>query len=278
LAAIGAKPVSLNEITYYNIFRKAFVDLGLQSVAVPLIGTGAAGILISECCFDLVEALFKFNSDFKTVIVNKRCTVYVINNNLNILNEAQVHLNQKTYALNKEVRVSNQSSKSSITDDCAICLDSIANEKKLDKCGHSFCRTCIDDYFQKVKKVCPVCNLSYGVSNGNQPNGTMTWRYLSNLLPGFETTSTRTIEIAYNIPSGVQDARHPKPGVPFHGATRVAYLPDTNQGQHVLNLFKKAFDHKLIFTVGQSRTTGMDNTVTWNDIHHKTQMTGGSTV
>jgi len=29
--------------------------------------------------------------------------------------------------------------------------------------------------------------------------------------------------------------------------------------------------------VGRSITTGNDNTVVWNDIHHKTSMTGGPT-
>ncbi len=273
----------MNEITYYNIFRKAFVDLKLGSVAVPLIGTGAAGIPIGECSRDLIEALFNFNTDFKPVIGKKQSTVYVINNYLNILAEVETCLNQRTFALNRDVQSKNAPKRSlrsgaSTDDDCVICLDTIVNEKKLDKCGHSFCAKCIDEFFQKARKACPVCNQTYGVSDGPQPNGTMTWRSLNMVLPGFENKSTQTIEITYNIPSGVQDARHPKPGAAFHGATRVAYLPDTSQGQQVLALLKKAFDHKLIFTVGQSRTTGKENVVTWNDIHHKTQVTGGPTV
>lgn len=43
----------------------------------------------------------------------------------------------------------------------------------------------------------------------------------------------------------------------------------------MLQLLQKAFDQKLIFTVGQSRTTSMENQVTWNDIHHKTSMDAG---
>ena len=37
-----------------------------------------------------------------------------------------------------------------------------------------------------------------------------------------------------------------------------------------MQLLKKAFEARLTFTVGRSVTTGMDNTVVWNDIHHKT--------
>lgn len=43
----------------------------------------------------------------------------------------------------------------------------------------------------------------------------------------------------------------------------------------MLQLLKKAFDQKLIFTIGESRTTNASNQVTWNDIHHKTSMKGG---
>ena len=44
----------------------------------------------------------------------------------------------------------------------------------------------------------------------------------------------------------------------------------------VLRLLKEAFDARLTFTVGRSVTSGQDNIVTWNDIHHKTNMTGGA--
>jgi len=40
-------------------------------------------------------------------------------------------------------------------------------------------------------------------------------------------------------------------------------------------LLKEAFARKLIFTVGRSVTTGMDNQIVWNGIHHKTSTMGG---
>ncbi|KAK7915949.1 hypothetical protein WMY93_011710 [Mugilogobius chulae] len=72
-----------------------------------------------------------------------------------------------------------------------------------------------------------------------------------------------------------QVAKHPHPGQIYHGTYRTAYLPDNQEGREVLQLLKRAFDQKLIFTVGVSRTSGMDNMVTWNGIHHKTSMHGG---
>ena len=44
----------------------------------------------------------------------------------------------------------------------------------------------------------------------------------------------------------------------------------------MLGLLRKAFDRKLIFTVGRSVTTGRDNQIVWNGIHHKTNTEGGS--
>jgi hypothetical protein len=68
---------------------------------------------------------------------------------------------------------------------------------------------------------------------------------------------------------------HPNPGMEYKGTRRVAYLPYNATGVQVLHLLEKAFASRQIFTVGQSRTTGRDNTITWNDIHHKTSSNGG---
>lgn len=40
-----------------------------------------------------------------------------------------------------------------------------------------------------------------------------------------------------------------------------------------MELLKVAWNRRLIFTVGTSSTTGESNTVVWNEIHHKTEMT-----
>lgn len=72
-----------------------------------------------------------------------------------------------------------------------------------------------------------------------------------------------------------KQSSHPNPGQHYGPAHRIAYLPDNEEGREILQLFRKAFKQKLIFTVGQSRTTGHQNVITWNDIHHKTSINGG---
>ena len=157
---------------------------------------------------------------------------------------------------------------------CSICLCDITNRKTLDKCGHSFCTDCIDVVF-KFTRECPVCSTVYGTLIGNQPEGNMFDSFQSTSLPGFR--SCGTIIITYRFPNGIQGPNHPNPGKPYAGTDRNAYLPDNKEGKKVLELLRKAFDQKLTFTIGRSATTGMDNCVIWNDIHHKTSTTGGPT-
>uniref|UniRef100_A0A8C1TZZ3 E3 ubiquitin-protein ligase n=1 Tax=Cyprinus carpio TaxID=7962 RepID=A0A8C1TZZ3_CYPCA len=155
---------------------------------------------------------------------------------------------------------------------CTICMDSFTNKKTL-KCGHEFCRECIRLSVESMGPICPVCKEVFGKMEGNQPDGKM---HVTNSrwdLPGYPGCGT--IEITYDIPSGIQTEKHPNPGKAFHGANRRAYLPDNDEGKEVLALLQKAFNQKLIFTVGKSTTSGMDNVVTWNDVHHKTNKNGG---
>ena len=42
----------------------------------------------------------------------------------------------------------------------------------------------------------------------------------------------------------------------------------------VFTLLQLAFERGLIFTVGRSLTSGLDNMITWNDTHHKAEVSG----
>ncbi|CAL8343982.1 unnamed protein product [Lota lota] len=159
---------------------------------------------------------------------------------------------------------------------CAICMEVISKAvKKTLGCKHSFCRDCLKTAFE-YKPVCPACGVLYGTLKGTQPEGgTMSCSKQTYSLPGYENYGTITVQ--YYIPSGIQKEEHPNPGQVYDGASRTAYLPDSPEGRRVLELLRRAFNLRLIFTVGQSSTSGRDNVVTWNDIHHKTSTSGGPT-
>ena len=67
-------------------------------------------------------------------------------------------------------------------------------------------------------------------------------------------------------------ANHPKPGAFVRGITRIGYVPDNNEGRQVCAMLAVAFQRRLVFTIGSSRTTGEEGVITWNDIHHKTDL------
>ena len=77
------------------------------------------------------------------------------------------------------------------------------------------------------------------------------------------------------LPFAFSQPEHPNPGAKYGSTSRTAFLPACEEGQKVLRLLQVAFDRRLLFTIGQSATTGLDNVITWNDIHHKTSMGGG---
>uniref|UniRef100_A0A3B3DW98 E3 ubiquitin-protein ligase n=1 Tax=Oryzias melastigma TaxID=30732 RepID=A0A3B3DW98_ORYME len=157
-------------------------------------------------------------------------------------------------------------------ENCPICLSPFTDKESL-SCKHEFCKLCLQQAEKSSGPICPVCRKVFGIIQGDQPDGTMTWMKSSGPVPGFSHCGT--ITITYSIPSGRQTEKHPKPGHFYTGTSRTAYLPDNKEGNEVLMLLKKAFDQKLIFTIGASRTTGCEDQVTWNDIHHKTNLYGG---
>lgn len=140
-------------------------------------------------------------------------------------------------------------------------------------CQHKYCRGCLTRSLQ-ASPYCPVCKVPLREITGDQPDGgKMSHQIIKYSLSGYN--GFNTIKITYYIPSGIQGLNHPHPGRHFTGDSRYAYLPDSHEGREVLTLLRRAFDAKLIFTIGKSATTGRDNTIVWNDIHHKTSMTGG---
>ena len=96
------------------------------------------------------------------------------------------------------------------------------------------------------------------------------------MLPLYETfVGYDTIVIDYHFPARLQGPEHPNPGQRYHGTSRTAYLPDNREGREVLQFLRRAFDARMVITIGISNSTGRSNQVIWNDIHHKTSISGG---
>ncbi len=163
-------------------------------------------------------------------------------------------------------------------DDCSICLDHFSEGQsclQLHRChaGHYFHEECITAALRTNMR-CPNCATQYGMPAGLQPAGRMAVTLRPFQLPG-EEESFGTYVVAYQFPNGLQGPRHPSPAAEYTGTSRRAYIPATAHGQQVLRKFMRAWDARVLFTVGTSLTTGRPNCVIWNGIHHKTSITGG---
>ena len=242
------------------------------------------------------------NKDFKTcpnysnglTIENSKLS----NNNLNLLKK----LSKITkYALispleilyKEQYGIFNQTTKE--REKCPICLcefyDNIISEDtknialkelfsyypqeidtiKLFKCDdHFYHIECLSNFIQeKTGFKCAICQKIYGIIEGNMPTGTMK-AYLNDNTHCSGYQNLGTIVINYNINKGNHN------GKPFSGTSRRNYIPNTEKGRILLGLLKIAFDRKLTFTIGTSVTTGVQNTVIWNGIHHKSSLSGGA--
>jgi len=158
---------------------------------------------------------------------------------------------------------------------CPICMDTYFRGKvvKLKLCRHHFHKVCIDEAL-KHSPLCPVCRIPASREpRGQMPSGSMTIEKVSLSCGGWEKYGS--IKIRYSIPSGIQKMYHPNPKAKHGSATRIAYLPDSMEGNQLLKRLKYAFEHGLTFTVGTSVTTGISDSVTWSSIHHKTCLRGG---
>ena len=191
-------------------------------------------------------------------------------------------------------------------DDCVICLnrlfsycnDENVNTTHKDECDNNLefiKRNLFKDFVYKLKSCkhvlhigcaksildnndsdeyleCPICKTINGTRTGTQPCGNMAIRNELSKLPGFEIDSVGTIIVTYSFSDGIQGPKHPNPGQTYSAATfpRATYFPNNEKGQTAVSLLKIAFDRRLVFTVGRSITTGRENVITWNGIHHKT--------
>eukprot|EP00899_Mesostigma_viride_P005332 jgi/Mesvir1/147/Mv13512-RA.1 len=169
---------------------------------------------------------------------------------------------------------------------CVMCQNSLA---KGDIClvmpcghvnGHADCcrpliqtRVMADGVTSQTFTRCEVCTRRFGVTVGKQPlSARMTHQVVPDItLAGHAQGGM--IKITYFIPGGMQDPDGDDPGKLFAGTRRDAFLPNSTEGKEVLRQLQQAFQQRLIFSVGTSLTSGRDNVVIWNGIHHKTDLT-----
>ena len=140
---------------------------------------------------------------------------------------------------------------------------------------------CKEDHFYHIKCLfsfingktsfkCLNCKKVYRkIVKNKMPEGTMKAKLNQKLeCPGYPNIGTITIE--YIFKDGNID------GIKYFGTIRYAFLPNNKEGREILGMLKIAFDRKLTFVIGTSYTSGKENSIIWNGIHHKTNIMGGN--
>ncbi|CAE7481699.1 Dtx3l [Symbiodinium natans] len=146
---------------------------------------------------------------------------------------------------------------------CCICLEGHSTLQL--PCSHRYHAECLDQWLQR-RPTCPTCGQSYGDRTGNMPDGNMRWGWLNRSLSGYRC---RTILLHFYFPTGSLGGRI------YDGRSLHAFLPDDEQGRHLLALFQLAFRRRLMFSLSQSSATGRLRPTF--AIHLKTSMGGGPT-
>lgn len=124
-----------------------------------------------------------------------------------------------------------------------------------------------------AKPECPLCHTYYPIK-GTQPSGTMRVKVdMTRDCNGYPGDGC--IILSFNFSGGTQGPNHYRPGEPYAGASRTAYLPHVDDGKRAVKLLEKAFRRGELFTVGKSLTNNRDNQTTYGSIHLKTSLSGG---
>ncbi|GMT32032.1 hypothetical protein PFISCL1PPCAC_23329, partial [Pristionchus fissidentatus] len=292
------------KMAYKGILQFA-ISKNLETVAIPGLGCGGAGVCPTVSSSKLHDVLNDWAGGFKGI--PKRLNVVD-------LNMSTVDAFKDTFGMGCASSSSSSSSNSSkrgrgraaaaavggaadaspdhivraVTAapaeieaiDCSVCMDSLRDGDEevvqLTACGHQIHYQCFVDYLSNAnRRCCWICGNYFWLPQGNMPHGTMTHSVLAGHSIEGHADGQGVICIEYSFRSGTQGPQHPRPGVPYSGTRRSAYLPNNEAGRKVLRLLEKAFECKLTFTVGDSVTSGARDTVVWNNVHHKTSMHGG---
>ncbi|CAN7988061.1 unnamed protein product, partial [Ixodes pacificus] len=169
-------------------------------------------------------------------------------------------------------------------EDCSICREPLCQPSayagsgrvvRLRRCGHPLHHACLVAMCQSSPQAghlqCPVCKALHGVKSGNQPPGHMSCTLLPVSLPGYEGCGT--IRVNYHISPGIQVV--PLPPHAEHCTTPLQRVSPRRRRRRRTSSSASGRRRRRL-TGAQSTTTGEEDTVTWNEIHQKTQMHGGA--
>lgn len=124
----------------------------------------------------------------------------------------------------------------------------------------------------------PVTNgKNFLVTNNNNSyqitDGKIYVRKLDESCEGYE--NVKSLLVTFEVPDGIQNDNHPKPGLPYKGTSKRAYLPDIKEHIEILAFYEKALKTGMLFKVEWSRNFSDYRVLLNQDVLLKTKLFGG---
>ena len=141
-------------------------------------------------------------------------------------------------------------------DVCPICMqDMDLSTVRLKECGHTFHLSCLTGAASR-KMAFLMCRSPLEIKitpRGHMPTGSLVILLNASLTcAGYQPSS---IVLRYIFATGRQRPYHPNPGTRYTGTARVAYVPDTKEGQLLVDRLVEAFQWGLTFCIETSLTS-----------------------
>jgi len=137
--------------------------------------------------------------------------------------------------------------------------------RRIRECAEKHCKKC-----QKCKKATGKGKITIG----NMPTGTMRIDKLPDLVCAGHPKGT--ILVTYKFEGGRRPDYHiMNPGEAYTGTFRMCFVPDVPEGRALVKRLQWAFTRGLTFKIGTSKTTGVDNSIVWSTIPHKSYLEAG---
>jgi len=131
---------------------------------------------------------------------------------------------------------------------------------------------------EKHCKKCSKCRKATGkgkITIGGMPTGTMRVDRLPDVVCAGHPKGT--LILSYKFEKGTRALYHGEnPGEAYSSTFRMAFVPDTSEGQLLVKRLKWAFTRGLTFNIGKSETTGLSNSIIWGSIPHKSSLDPGA--